>query len=252
MSWHRLLWQLDFPKGAGRKPAEATPGACRNRAPPGRPQSHRGEQGAVGAWPACRQQRVVTRLGLSKETLPGSRASERALRLDEPAPSVGFKRPLSAPESPSGPSGCPWGHLACALHSHQLPSEAHSPGFPPVLLHHLSTKCSPPSDCKGETPDWKNLLPKTLRQSPAPWFSVVHFVPLHGTQHGTHSHTSTGCGSTGLLDLERLYSGEHRGLLPVLDLHILRLNMLFLMPYLTGLLDLSSTQVSPLTVAAWS
>ena len=120
MSWHRLLWQLDeSPKGARRKPEKAAPGACGSRAPQGRPLSRRG----VGAWLASggtgkrsREARTNGRPGLGK-----------------PAPSVGFKRPLSAPKvALSAERGCPsshWDHLAVlaqpaafAYPTHALPS----------------------------------------------------------------------------------------------------------------------------------
>lgn len=50
----------------------------------------------VGAWPASRRPRVSGGTGKRSRE---ARTSERAPGLGEPAPSVGFKRPLSAPRA---------------------------------------------------------------------------------------------------------------------------------------------------------
>ena len=120
MSWHRLLWQLDeSPKGARRKPEKAAPGACGSRAPRGRPLSRRGVGARLASGGTGKRSREARTSGW-----PG---------LGKPAPSVGFKRPLSAPKVALSPErGCPsshWDHLAVlaqpaafAYPTHTLPS----------------------------------------------------------------------------------------------------------------------------------
>lgn len=113
MSWHRLLWQLyESPKGAGRKPAEAAAGVCGSGARGA--QSHRGVHRGLGTRPASCALRASGRV---RKRSGETGASERALGLGEPAPSVGFKRPLSAPRVAELVLGAAWPELG----SKQLP-----------------------------------------------------------------------------------------------------------------------------------
>lgn len=157
------------------------PGARRSGAPQGPPPSRRGTGGERGGGRASLQS--APRLWRIRETLPGRpslRASRSSACLGEPAPSVGFKRPLSALEISKRPAArepglspvhaAAWSSFPQTVAFARPNVRSHLCPLPLISAHNAS------KGLQGRTPNWKASLrsPEHLHAYRNPFCSTLN------------------------------------------------------------------------------